>query len=49
MEDKINKALRQDSINTLSKILDELKHRYPQYVELSVIDDLAKKDYAHGK
>lgn len=34
-EKKLNKAIRQDGIDTQSEILDELKRRYPQYVEQS--------------
>lgn len=34
-EQKINKALERDGINTQSEILDELKRRYPQYVKQS--------------
>ncbi|MDE5562515.1 MAG: hypothetical protein K2J01_03085 [Clostridiales bacterium] len=34
-EDKLNKMIRQDGINTQSEILEELKRRYPQYVEHS--------------
>ena len=35
-EYKINKAIKQDGIDTQSDLLDELKRRYPQYVEPSV-------------
>ncbi|MDE7406388.1 MAG: hypothetical protein K2M89_05910 [Clostridiales bacterium] len=34
-EHKLNKAIKQDGIDTQSEILDELKRRYPQYVEQS--------------
>lgn len=34
-EKKLNKAIKQDGINTQSEILEELKRRYPQYVEQS--------------
>lgn len=34
-ERKLNKAIKQDGINTQSEILEELKRRYPQYVEQS--------------
>lgn len=34
-EDKLNKAIKQDGIDTQSEILEELKRRYPQYVEQS--------------
>ena len=34
-ENKLNKAIKQDGIDTQSEILDELKRRYPQYVEQS--------------
>lgn len=32
-ERKLNKAIQQDGIDTQSEILEELKRRYPQYVE----------------
>ena len=32
-EKKLNEAIKQDGIETQSEILDELKRRYPQYVE----------------
>ena len=35
-ERKLNKAIKQDGIDTQSGILDELKRRYPQYAEQSV-------------
>ena len=31
-EEKLNKAIQQDGLITLSKVLDELKRRYQQYV-----------------
>lgn len=34
-EHKLNKAIKQDGVDTQSEILDELKRRYPQYVEQS--------------
>ncbi|MDE7107115.1 MAG: hypothetical protein K2O39_02210 [Clostridiales bacterium] len=34
-EHKLNKAIKQDGIETQSEILEELKRRYPQYVEQS--------------
>lgn len=34
-EDKLYKAIKQDGIDTQSEILEELKRRYPQYVEQS--------------
>ncbi|MDE6201032.1 MAG: hypothetical protein K2M47_04045 [Clostridiales bacterium] len=34
-EQKLNKAIKQDGIDTQSDILDELKRRYPQYVAQS--------------
>lgn len=34
-ERKLNKAIKQDGIDTQSEILEELKRRYPQYVEQS--------------
>lgn len=34
-EKKLNEAIKQDGIETQSGILDELKRRYPQYVEQS--------------
>lgn len=32
-EHKLNNAIKKDGVDTQSDILDELKHRYPQYVE----------------
>ena len=34
-EHKLNKAIKQNGVKTQSEILDELKYRYPQYVEQS--------------
>lgn len=34
-ENKLNKAIKQDGIDTQSEILEDLKRRYPQYVEQS--------------
>lgn len=34
-ERKLNKAIKQDGIDTQSKVLEELKRRYPQYFEQS--------------
>lgn len=34
-ERKLNKAIKQDGIDTQSEILENLKHRYPQYVKQS--------------
>ncbi|MDE7164708.1 MAG: hypothetical protein K2O04_04710 [Clostridiales bacterium] len=34
-EHKLNKAIEQDGVDTQSEILEELKRRYPQYVEQS--------------
>ncbi|MDE5592638.1 MAG: hypothetical protein K2I75_01755 [Clostridiales bacterium] len=34
-ENKLNKLIKQDGIDTQSDILEELKRRYPQYVEQS--------------
>lgn len=34
-EKKLNEAIKQDGIDTQSEILEELKRRYPQYVEQS--------------
>lgn len=34
-ENKLNKAIKQDGIDTQSEILEGLKRRYPQYVEQS--------------
>ncbi len=34
-ENKLNKAIKQDGIDTQSDILEDLKRRYPQYVEQS--------------
>lgn len=41
IENKLNKAIQQDGVNTQSKILDELKRRYPQYVAVSTNDNPA--------
>ncbi len=35
VEKKLNKAIKQDGIDTQSEILEELKRRYPQYVKQS--------------
>ncbi|MDE6618665.1 MAG: hypothetical protein K2K13_06545 [Clostridiales bacterium] len=42
-EDKINKAIKQNGIDTKSEILEELKRRYPQYVEQSDKKHSARK------
>lgn len=31
-EDRLNKAIQQDGTNTQTKVLEDLKRRYPQYV-----------------
>ncbi|MDE5562500.1 MAG: hypothetical protein K2J01_03010 [Clostridiales bacterium] len=42
-EDKLNKAIKQDGIDTPSDVLEELKRRYPQYVEQSDKKHSARK------
>lgn len=50
-EKKLNEAIKQDGIETQSEILEELKRRYPQYVEQSgnehEIERMAKVLYGH--
>ena len=43
VEEKLNKAIQQDGVNTQSHILDKLKRRYPQYVEQLTDGDVSHK------
>lgn len=43
-EDKINKAIQQDGVNTQSHILAQLKRRYPQYVEPPANGDVSPQE-----
>lgn len=45
-ENKLNKAIKQDGIDTQSEILEELKRRYPQYVEQSDKKQARKRKFA---